>query len=205
MKDIFVEVDWMKKEIEGRWYADGSGGKYYVPGFTIEYRMKEGAQNKVIRPFGKHEIALHIDDGCMGGGEGNIPYKQKMSEEMKDDLFYNKSYYSKYFDSTRHGKFHHCIFADLGWLHNWNHWHGGQGEFAGDSFIVFEGDCDNSKETANCFMHELGHNLLGTSPSHLDGDGHCDDSDCSMQNDARDGEVDYCIDCWNSLYLPYVG
>jgi len=45
MKDIFVEVDWMKKEIEGRWYADGSGGKYYVPGFTIEYRMKEGAQN----------------------------------------------------------------------------------------------------------------------------------------------------------------
>jgi len=69
MKDIFVEVDWMKKEIEGRWYADGSGGKYYVPGFTIEYRMKEGAQNKVIRPFGKHDIALHIDDGCMGGGE----------------------------------------------------------------------------------------------------------------------------------------
>jgi len=169
-----------------------------------------GAERKVesMRDKGAKRPAswkLHIDDGCMGGGEGNIPYKQKMSEEMKDDLFYNKSYYSKYFDSTRHGKFHHCIFADLGWLHNWNNWHGGQGEFAGDSFIVFEGDCDNSKETANCFMHELGHNLLGTSPSHLDGDGHCDDSDCSMQNDARDGEVDYCIDCWNSLYLPYVG
>ncbi|OYT46477.1 hypothetical protein B6U90_01045, partial [Thermoplasmatales archaeon ex4484_6] len=75
MKDIFVEVDWMKKEIEGRWYADGSVGKYYVPGFTIEYRMKEGAQNKVIRPFGKHDIALHIDDGCMGGGEA-IPYQE---------------------------------------------------------------------------------------------------------------------------------
>ena len=32
----------------------------------------------------------------------------------------------------------------------------------------------------------------------------CDDSDCSMQSDARDGEINYCDDCWKSLYLPYV-
>jgi len=42
-QDIFVEVDWM-----------------------TGYRMI--AQNLVIRAFGRHDITLHIDDGCMGGG-----------------------------------------------------------------------------------------------------------------------------------------
>ncbi|RLF72686.1 MAG: hypothetical protein DRN35_00185, partial [Thermoplasmata archaeon] len=47
-QDIFGEVDWM----EG-------------------HRMEERPQNLVIRAFGRHDITLHIDDGCMGGG-GNI-------------------------------------------------------------------------------------------------------------------------------------
>ncbi|RLF68594.1 MAG: hypothetical protein DRN57_03490, partial [Thermoplasmata archaeon] len=111
MKDIFVEVDWMKKEIEGRWYADGSVGKYYVPGFTIEYRMKEGAQNKVIRPFGKHDIALHIDDGCMGGGNSII-----MTDELKylsndeNDVLYNQNFRDK--NPDRIGIFHWVIFCN---------------------------------------------------------------------------------------------
>ncbi|RLF73991.1 MAG: hypothetical protein DRN55_01570 [Thermoplasmata archaeon] len=50
-QDIFVEVDWM-----------------------MGHRMEETPQNLVIRAFGRHDITLHIDDGCMGGGE-IVPHK----------------------------------------------------------------------------------------------------------------------------------
>ncbi len=55
--DVFVEVDWM----EG-------------------HRFQRKAQILVVNQFYNHDIYLHIDDGCMGGGE-EIPEDEETSWE----------------------------------------------------------------------------------------------------------------------------
>ncbi|MFW6176225.1 MAG: hypothetical protein ACOC40_00850 [Thermoplasmatota archaeon] len=85
-KDIFVEVDWM------------SG-----------HKMMNEARWKVASQFREHNIWLHIDDGCMGGGE-EINHIEKIATASDtytdiDDLK------SNYFDNNREGKFHYCVFG----------------------------------------------------------------------------------------------
>jgi hypothetical protein len=81
-QDIFVEVDWMKKHIKTYIMMPQGNGEYkrIDVEYDIEYKMSEEAKDKVILAFFKackygNHITLHIDDGCMGGGE-TIPYQE---------------------------------------------------------------------------------------------------------------------------------
>ena len=121
-----------------------------------------------------NQIKLHIDRGGMGGGEGNIRYKETFPESDWNDICSENGYYSTHFDSSRHGIFHYCIFSCNGWNTDYGFWrdeyHYGQGEW-GDSFLIFEQDCRDSADwnpkyaeepkIADTFMHELGHNIIG--------------------------------------------
>ncbi|MDG6225846.1 MAG: hypothetical protein QCI82_10085, partial [Candidatus Thermoplasmatota archaeon] len=131
IKDIFVEVDWMAKTepiIKYKWVYRPNGEKYpesYIDGFkTVEYKIKEDGQNKVIEAFSSHDIILHIDDGCMGGGKGNIPYSDMLYRNYEKKYPHYKYYYgmtettynkntftwhSDYFNDERHGIFHYAI------------------------------------------------------------------------------------------------
>ncbi|RLF69216.1 MAG: hypothetical protein DRN57_01380, partial [Thermoplasmata archaeon] len=118
-----------------------------------------GAQNKVIRPFGKHDIALHIDDGCMGGGE-SIKHTETLSEDEFNDLFDKKYNTNEGFTQSRKKIFHYCIFAD-------NIWTGRSGKsYSSNKFVVADGHSvvnpiigSHVKGQAGSFMHELGHSL----------------------------------------------
>jgi hypothetical protein len=68
-KDIFVEVDWMVEEYWVSSVNEGNPGGDNSYLYTKPYKMKSRAQFLVIKPFAKHNIGLHIDDGCMGGGK----------------------------------------------------------------------------------------------------------------------------------------
>ena len=127
-QDIFVEVDWM-----------------------TGHRMEETAQNLVIRAFGRHDITLHIDDGCMGGGT-KIDYDGKLSYSEIDDIYANK------FATSRHGIFYHCIYADLNGAGDDTV--GGEAYVTGDNFIIYNGCWYADSDTRlRDFMHELGHCL----------------------------------------------
>ena len=133
----------------------------------VNYRMQETPQNLVIRAFGRHDITLHIDDGCMGGGE-----EFKGDPKIQSDAYY---YFYKvaeaHFSTSRLGVFHHAYISSL--ISN----NGVLGlTFASpddvsdgdDIFIIgneirdIASDRDDITEDvllAHVFMHELGHNL----------------------------------------------
>ena len=89
-KDIFIEIDQM---------AIGPNGEgEFLP---------ELSKDLLIDAFSKHNIALHIDDGCMGGGE-MIPYDNSTTDEELQNLYFN------YFldgnaNNWRRGAFHYCL------------------------------------------------------------------------------------------------
>ncbi|MFO8050436.1 MAG: hypothetical protein R6V01_01900 [Thermoplasmatota archaeon] len=220
-KDIFVEVDWMKK----------NNGK--------EYKMNEDSQNKVIYSFGKHQILLHIDDGCMGGG-GSIEFDKYLafydtdpgsrkdavggnpskpatkSVEGMWDGTYKDSSGNNYFDSDRIDIFHYCV---LGYhasytrsagkphgraamdLYSGSYDDDTQGDFLALWMKACEEDNKDSSEwIASFFMHELGH-CFG-----LNADGLYKQSDHSKRlsdseypscmrygrKSNHDGFIDYC-------------
>jgi len=69
-KDIFVEVDQMK--------AGPNGEPASI--------LTEGAKNLLRDAFDKQNIVLHIDDGCMGGGEW-IPFRDEYNRSTLPDLY----------------------------------------------------------------------------------------------------------------------
>ena len=195
MKDIFVEVDWMKE-------PDGK-----------EYGFSEEAQNKVIKAFGNHEIILHIDDGCMGGG-GNLDdtyyrystsYTHRGTYDDYNDFF---DYKHNFFDSTnRNGIFHYCLIAhykydiDSGSV---------QKNKGGTTYLGYTSDFaiwgEGSSDYAKSFQHELGHNLLGNKHDathnggiYLDDKGHHNIKSCIMESSSKGS--DYCSRCWSELNL----
>ncbi|MBN1390559.1 MAG: hypothetical protein JXA22_07960, partial [Candidatus Thermoplasmatota archaeon] len=220
VKDIFVEVDWMEElklnVLKTITYT--LIYRYYFPVFDyIKYNFKEGSQNMVIRTFINHDICLHIDDGCMGGGKGNIPHQKYCDDEEK----YQGD--TKYFDSDRKGVFYYCVLCDE---------YGKRGDTAeghgwGDSFLIGAGDSGSHLD--NNFMHELGHCIIeridnGSDPSHPDHTStdsddnfqwaHCD-NDCNMYWNYNGGEryrwsfknrpLDFCSHCWNELSRDGIG
>ncbi len=141
-RDIFIEVDWMgKKNILSKPYKMPFLSKQYL--FSI---------------FSKHFITLHIDDGCMGGGE-EIPY-------VKEPNLH--SIYRRYFLHTmknmwRQGIFHYAVLCGVNpWKKNVAGFN-----FRRDAFTVCIGTIrlyrlsENKRTiaTASLFMHELGHQL----------------------------------------------
>jgi len=162
--------------------------------------MKEGAQNKVIRPFGKHEIALHIDDGCMGGGTSvpvgsidPIVYQPRQSgdnNDYEDYLWDGDSNHNGvidraetgrigYFTANREHIFHYCLMAqNLEW--DSQTWGGlANGAYLGH-FSIADATVINTNQQSRHFMHELGHTIGLPDVGHMG-----DDYWSSMNEDKR--------------------
>ncbi len=89
-KDIFLEIDQMQLG------PNEEGG--FVP---------EGSKDLLIDAFSKHNIAFHIDDGCMGGGE-LLTFDNSTTDQELRDLYFN------YFldgntNYWRRGAFHYAL------------------------------------------------------------------------------------------------
>ena len=104
------------------------------------------------------------------------------------------------FNSVRDNVFHYCLFAGT----NQNSGEG-IGVVGGDTFIISPGYCDDGYRVAVCFMHELGHNILGV-PTHFINDpgdsnpdkDHCPNK-CTMDRTGTHNGKDvlgYCSSCW---------
>jgi len=141
-KDIFIEVDWME-------------GKNT---FSKPYKMPFLSKQYLFSIFTKHFITLHIDDGCMGGGE-EIPYVKEPNL---------RNIYQRYFlhgikNLWRRGIFHYAVLCGI------NPWRKSVAgfNFDRDAFTVCIGTIrlyrlSETKRTiaiASLFMHELGHQL----------------------------------------------
>ncbi|RLF69725.1 MAG: hypothetical protein DRN35_05590 [Thermoplasmata archaeon] len=196
-QDISGEADWMQ----------GNG-------------IGEVAQDLVIRAFGRHDITLHIDvryapadqrlacilgnkfpadDGCMGGGEGNIPYSYMFYRSLLTKTPHFNEYYKdqNYFSIDRREIFHYCIIYhyqddDTG---IWGSGHIGTAYVeADDDFglaaqAIKKTTLSGSYAThlARTFMHEIGHNF----GLHDDTGGYMDDDQEGVNT------VDYTMDQWN--------
>jgi len=149
--DVFLEIDFM--EAKYPWQKD--------------YVLPKKSQEMIISAFTKHNIILHIDDGCMGGGGDLIPFDSKM---YGDEL---RAAREKYFlngdpNNWRRGVFHYGIMCcQMGWAGR----PAGGRMFYIDSFCVgvqyvrnwlwmlkLQGS-DYETALASVTMHELGHTL----------------------------------------------
>lgn len=183
-----------------------------------EHSMNEEAQGKVIKAFAAHNIALHIDDGWMGGG-GSVTHKDNIDNDFVDG---NGFYRTTYFVNENPGReniFYWCLFAHR----NDPHDEPGIGSVDDEGeavafnldtygFVVFDnvlgaGFDGNwnwiSHETKQAcdFMHELGHTLS------LDDTGN---TDSAMYSPAEDTQhrgfwpMGYSTNEWNSLNFNYL-
>jgi len=151
----------------------------------VNYRMQETPQNLVNRAFGRHDITLHIDDGCMGGGGLQIPYSGKLFDNKEGTPNYIQyKHDSVFFSKDRIGIFHYAIFCKYIYhIHcttkkemkvktdglaeraftdkNGNIRQGGDWMlFAIPYAIHYYGSSFVDDEyVASLFMHELGHNI----------------------------------------------
>lgn len=225
-KDIYVEVDRMG-EASWRWgwhwfsecgygtRCAAGGAAHYVGGvltllYTYSYyspcgghTMSSEAKTTVIKAFSRHNIALHIDDGAMGGGT-SVTHDDELDYNTEWDIYYNN-----YFTANRRHIFHHCIMCHLEINDPWDKDILGRGECPGDAFVLYDQNLggtwpwtDRTTMQAHVFMHEIGHNLLGYA-DHLDGIGHCSHT-CAMQTNLNPWDthaIDYCGDCWADLDL----
>lgn len=150
-KDIFIEVDFMKAKYP--WQKD--------------YTLPKKSQYLICNAFAKHNITVHFDDGCLGGGGDLIPFDKGMDSK---DLINARN---KYFlngdpNNWRDGIFHYAIICcQIEW-----YWRPAGGRmFYRDGFAVgaqyvrnwlwslrLQGS-DYITAMASVFMHELGHNL----------------------------------------------
>ncbi len=134
-QDIFVEADWM-----------------------TGHRMRETPQNLVVRAFGRHDITLHIDDGCMGGG-GSIGWDDNgFITSVEESSLYDSKGYDRTgsfgFKPEHKGVFRYCILAEDtdGTAH---------GSAPGDDFTIGVKHFQSTLSFVHTFMHEPGHNILG--------------------------------------------
>lgn len=166
-KDILVEVDWMVE-------------------------MEDKAQFLVVKAFANHNIGLHIDDGCMGGGESigypndGTLYFDSHSCSSDDDYFdfrgrdtnnngkidsteevINPSTGDPYFKGERSTVFHYCIIANYVRAEG-NTDRTGRAKPPGTQFMLADGNIGSTDHFAKVFIHELGHNLGLKHPNNND-------------------------------------
>ena len=89
-KDIFLEIDQME--------IGPNGEGALIPDLAKEL---------LIDAFSKHNIVMHIDDGCMGGGE-MVPFDETLTDQDR------QNYYFQYFLNNnasywRRGAFHYAL------------------------------------------------------------------------------------------------
>jgi len=90
-KDIFLELNQMELG------PDNQGG--FVP---------ELSKQLIQDPFRKHNIFLHIDDGCMGGGQKNITFDPQTTREELHQIYF-EYFLQNDSDYWRRGIFHCAI------------------------------------------------------------------------------------------------
>jgi len=145
-KDIFIEVDNM---------ADKHGDSYKLP---------EKSKQLLYSSFTNHNIMMHIDDGSMGGGGEEIPYKEKITYHETNEIYW-KYFLHENMTNERKGAFHYVIFCSYGAITR-----GGYSFQALDNLDGFVlaiqyirdwrvRESQRELSTASLFMHELGHNL----------------------------------------------
>ena len=145
-KDIFMEVDNM---------VDSRGNLYGMP---------EKSKQLLYSSFTKHNIMMHIDDGSMGGGGEEIPYKEKITYHETNEIYW-KYFLHDNITNERKGVFHYVIFCSYGAIT--------RGGYSFQAFDNLDGfvlaiqyikdwrirESQRELSTASLFMHELGHNL----------------------------------------------
>jgi len=95
-KDIFLEIDWIETA---------------APGNSAN-RPPKDYMNDMIKVFAEHDIALHMDDGSLGGGE-KIPYVPSFSLADMRDLYW-EYFLNNDLNNPRKGVFHYCLISDFG-------------------------------------------------------------------------------------------
>jgi len=134
IRDIFVEIDWMP--------GARSLGSY--------------AREKLIAAFADHNIALHLDQGELGGGSETAERVERLYDRrpgVMNDFF---DFMEKYFTLDRHGVFFWCLMPSGGTFID------GQqvgGFNYGDGFTVAN-TWPTDALLGSAFMHELGHGLF---------------------------------------------
>ena len=144
-QDVFIEVDQMEAGPDGEPAS----------------KIPDGMIDLVKNPFHRRNIILHVDDGCMGGGE-MIPFDDFIPG-WSQELF---QYYYDYFlhgdnNSWRKGIFHYALIV---WDANFTGYN-----FMPGVFQLSKKWVDRKKPLmllkgeafiwASVFMHELGHAL----------------------------------------------
>ena len=143
-RDIFLEIDWTKS-------------------IDINNSNKPSRNliSKMIYSFYKHNISLHVDDGCFGGGE-EISQINNFSFSDLTDLYW--IYFLKNnLSNPRKNIFHYCIVCDYGpasgfAFFGWNNL---------DSFLISAQTLKNNQPKyysrdrliVGGIIHELGHTL----------------------------------------------
>jgi len=186
------------------------------------HRMEETAQNLVIRAFGRHNITLHIDDGCMGGGEAIT-----MTDDIKEldwqdeflDLKWGDGYTinnwrnndvtygtNNHFTKERWHIFHYCIFGYKKEGSSANGVSEGPKHGFGDDIFIADAYNDwpsYTSDQAQTLAHELGHNigLYDLPYTYAEGEVTLDD-DTAMGLDT--GTADYHWIEWENLKIHYI-
>lgn len=150
-QDIFVEIDFMR-----------------IGNLEKTCSFPEESKQLVWRAFAKHNIALHIDDGKMGGGGEAIPFEKELTVtklmELRERYFLHGDPFN-----WRRGVFHYAVITCFG-IEAFGRRVGGMA-FHTDSFflaqmriarwipIFYLRGSNYRIAMAGAFMHELGHNL----------------------------------------------
>jgi parallel beta-helix repeat protein len=94
-KDLFLELDWIESQF---------------PEVTNKPPLDQIELMKTA--FANHNIALHVDEGCLGGGE-EIQYLGKLSYAMIRDIYWDYFLHND-LNNPRKGIFHYGIISDYG-------------------------------------------------------------------------------------------
>ena len=92
-KDVFLEIDWMVSK--NPW---------------ITNKPSTMLLDKIVQSFASHNISLHIDDGCFGGG-GEIPDQSTNDFNAMIDIYWD-FFLDKQINNPRKGIFHYAIISD---------------------------------------------------------------------------------------------
>jgi len=142
-EDIFIELDQMEESPEG-----------------FESLIPEGAKELLRTAFNRYNIVLHLDDGCMGGGE-MIPFDELTPHgELRDIIYWNYFLHGDE-NNWRRGVFRYGVVVyDAGGAgYNFR-----RGAFVISSISTESKAIPNTQRIkdivyASVYMHETGHTL----------------------------------------------
>jgi hypothetical protein len=140
--DIYIELDQMEESPDG-----------------IKSILTDGARELLYTALNRYNIALHIDDGNMGGGE-MIPFDEDVSGAQLDSIYWNYFLHGDQ-NNWRQSVFRYGLIV---------YWPGRAGFMFGSGAFVLSSRITEAKVIpkvekmrsmvyASVYMHELGHTL----------------------------------------------